>query len=125
MPHIILEHSSDIPSVSVKSLQIEIQNIAASITEGNFDAEQCKARAFAFDEYFVGRPDQSTASFLHITIKILAGRSIEVRKKLAEKVLNFAEKLFIKLKLKTTRCDISVDVVEMDRDTYQKTRIGN
>ncbi len=123
MPHVIIEHSSNIPKILVKSLQAEIQNIMTSIVEGNFDADQCKARSFGFDEYLVGKSDQSSASFLHITIKILSGRSTEVRKKLAEKISDFAQKIFAELVSKgldTKRCDISVDVVEMDRDVYQK-----
>lgn len=125
MPHLIIEHSSDIKKSSIKSLHQEIQNIMASITEGNFDPDQCKARSFSFDEYFVGRPDQSSSSFFHLTIKILSGRSTEVRKKLAAKSIEFAEKFFLALNLPSKRCDISVDIVEMDRETYQKIRIEN
>ena len=141
------------------TLQREIQNIMSAITEGNFDADQCKARAHSFDEYLVGKPDQSDASFLHITIKILGGRNLAVRKKLGEEVLNFSKIFFEKLEFSSTkkdqiiaaasqiadaisgvphaqmpvvnkdlagkRCDISVDIVEMDRETYQKLRLGN
>ncbi len=97
----------------------------ASITEGNFDPDQCKARSFSFDEYFVGRPDQSSSSFLHLTIKILSGRSAEVRKKLSIKSVELAEKFFLALNLPSKRCDISVDIVEMDRETYQKISLQN
>ena len=157
MPHIIIEHSSDFPKNSILNLQKEIQNIMASITEGNFDADQCKARAFSFDEYLVGKPDHKTSLFLHITIKILAGRTLEARKKLSEKVVTFSKDFFEKLLFSPTaedkaivlgsqiadvisgvphvqlpmqnshlsgkRFDISVDIVEMDRETYQKLRI--
>ena len=131
----------------------------AAIVEGNFDPDQCKARSHSFDEYLVGKPDQTTSSFLHITIKILSGRTLEVRKKLAEKVMNFSKNFFEKLEFTPTpkdqimatanqiadvvsgvphvqmpmrhadlsdkRCDISVDIVEMDREVYQKIRIEN
>lgn len=159
MPHLIVEHSADISSKSIIFLQKEIQNIMASITEGSFDPDQCKARAFSFDEYLVGKPDCETSSFLHITIKILAGRTLEARQKLARKTLdctkNFYEKLVFSPSSKDQiietahqladavsgvphlqaplqnadlagkRCDISVDIVEMDKETYQKIRIGN
>jgi 5-carboxymethyl-2-hydroxymuconate isomerase len=94
MPHLIIEHSSDIKKSHIKSLQVEVQNIMASITEGNFDPDQCKCRSLSFDEYLVGKPDQESSSFLHITIKILAGRTLEVRKKLAEKTLLMAKNFF-------------------------------
>lgn len=158
MPHIIIEHSVNISSDTVNKLFSEIQNIMSSIKEGNFDLEQCKARATSFDEYLVGSKNEEKSVFLHITIKILAGRSVEVRKKLAEKVMNYAKKFYedsvfspsgadkiialgeqvadmitgtpiASLPLQNAdlagkRCDISVDIVEMDRETYQKVRIG-
>lgn len=157
MPHLIVEHSSDIRLQQIKNLQVKIQDIMASVTEGNFDPDQCKARSFSSDEYLVGRPDQSTSSFLHITIKILSGRTLEAKKKLAEKSLQVAKEFFGNLAtapnekdrivetvheladavsgiphlqlpaqnsdLINKRCDISVDIVEMDRETYQKLRI--
>ena len=159
MPHLIIEHSSNIKKSAIHSLEKEIQNIMTSIAEGNFDPDQCKARSFSFDEYLVGKPDQTTSSFFHITIKILSGRTLEVRKKLAEKVMNFSKDFFEKLEFSPTsadqiiatvsqiadvvsgvphvqmpmrhadlsdkRCDISVDIVEMDREVYQKIRIEN
>lgn len=127
--------------------------------EGNFDPDQCKCRSFSFDEYLVGKIDQKKSSFIHITIKILSGRSLEVRKKLAEEIAKQAREFFEKLAFSPTkkdelietannlvdaitgvphlqmpvinhdlsgkRCDISVDVVEMTRETYQKIRIEN
>ncbi len=157
MPHIIIEHSADISKNSIINLQKEIQNIMSSITEGNFDADQCKARSHSFDEYLVGKPNQETSSFLHITIKILGGRTLDARKKLSLQVMEFSKKFFEELRFSPTledqvialgsqvadvitgvphvpmpmqnhhlankRCDISVDIVEMDRETYQKTRL--
>ncbi len=158
MPHIIVEHSYDISKNSIINLQKEIQNIMASINEGNFDADQCKVRSHVFDEYLVGKPDQLTSSFIHITIKILSGRTLEAKKKLSEKIINFSKRFYEELVFSPTakdqiietaqqladavtgiphapslmknmdlagkRCDISVDIVDMDRKTYQKVRIS-
>ena len=123
MPHVIVEHSVNFPKNSVKKIQTEIQKIMTSITEGNFDADQCKCRSISFDEYLVGLPNQDNASFIHISIKILGGRSAEVRKKLATKAAASVQKTFEESQLKTERCDISVDVIEMDRESYQKIRV--
>ncbi len=123
MPHIIIEHSANFTKNSVDLMKKEIPQIMAKITEGNFDADQCKSRSHLFDEYLVGSPDQSSASFLHVTIKILSGRTLEARKKLSAQVIEFAKKTFDDLGLKTKRCDLSVDIVEMDKETYQKARI--
>jgi len=157
MPHLIIEHSSDIKKSAIKTLGSEVQSIMASITEGNFDPDQCKVRDYSFDEYLVGKIDQSKSSFIHITIKILSGRTVEARKKLSEKTMLAAKKLYSELSVEPNakdqlvaigseiaesltgipqphlitqnsdlagkRCDISVDIVEMDREVYQKVRI--
>lgn len=124
MPHLIIEHSANIKKNSVRTLETEIQNIMQA-HEGNFDADQCKCRSFAFDDYFVGKSDQSTSSFIHITLKALSGRSLEVRKSLLEKIATFTNKFFLDLNIPTKRCDISIDFVEMERETYQKTSLEN
>ncbi len=159
MPHLIIEYSSDIKKSEIKIIKREIQAIMTSITEGNFDLNQCKARSFSFAQYLVGALDQETSSFIHITIKILAGRGVDVRKKLAEKIMEFTKNFYEKLVFSPTetdqitaittqvadlvsgiphpqlpmqnshlagkRCDISVDIVEMDCETYQKTSLQN
>jgi len=122
MPHLIIEHSADISEKSVKILMQEIQSIMNS-HEGNFDADQCKCRSFVFKEYAVGKLDQKKSSFIHITLKALSGRFVEIRKTLAVKISQFSHKFILDLNLSSKRCDISVDIVEMERETYQKIRV--
>jgi 5-carboxymethyl-2-hydroxymuconate isomerase len=124
MPHLIIEHSADIKKNSVKILEQEIQNILQS-HEGNFSADQCKCRSFSFDDYLVGRHDQTTSSFIHITLKALSGRSIAIRETLSDKIATFTKQFFLNLNLTSKRCDISVDIVEMERSTYTKFCMEN
>ncbi len=119
MPHIIIEHSSDINNDLILKIQNGTQATLSSVKEGNFDLEQCKVRSHAFEQYLVGSSNQNHSSFLHVTIKILAGRSAEVRKIVAQKVIDFLNQTLSK-NIKSQRFDLSVDVVEMDRNTYQK-----
>jgi len=158
MPHLIIEHSSNIKKSAIKLLEKSVQEIMPTIAEGNFDPDQCKCRSFSFDEYLVGKINQEESSFIHITIKILSGRVEKAKKELAEKTLNAAKKIYEELEfspsaadqiveaahqvadaltgighipvpansnLVNKRCDISVDIVEMDCGTYQKIRIEN
>lgn len=156
MPHIIIEHSANISNSSALLLASEVKDLMPSVKSGNFDSDQCKIRNFSFDEYYVGNVSHESSSFIHITIKILSGRSLEARKELSKKVMNFAQDFFDKLyfspsdadkiisigeqvidlatatpyinliqensDLAGKRCDISVDIVEMDKETYQKDR---
>jgi len=119
MPHLIIEHSANISKSSITNLQKNIQNIMSGV-EGNFHADQCKVRALPFDDYLVGLTDQNTSSFIHITLKVLTGRTVQIRKNLAEKILEFSREFLLDLKLFGKRHEISVDIVEMERETYQK-----
>lgn len=159
MPHIIIEHSSDFKDSLILDLSQAIQQIMQSITKGNFDLSQCKARNFSFDNYLVGACNQSNSSFIHITIKILAGRNVEIKKELAQKTFNLLKKFYGEVatnlslgdrllevgefvadaisgvghiqdfsnnnKFIGKMCDLSLDIVDMDREFYQKARIDN
>jgi 5-carboxymethyl-2-hydroxymuconate isomerase len=122
MPHLIIEHSANISDKSIQFLQGEIQNIMDSC-DGDFDSNQCKCRSISFDNYFVGRLKQENSSFIHITLKVLTGRSIAVRRELSKKISHFTNLFFTDLKIANKRCDISVDIAEMMRDTYHKTSL--
>lgn len=127
MPHIIIENSSDIANELVFGLGQKITNLMSK-QEGNFDLEQCKLRNIAFDKYFVGSLGCEKSSFIHITIKIMSGRSAIIKKNLATKTFELVETFFEKNISKTllkNRFDISVDIVDMDREFYQKVTIIN
>jgi 5-carboxymethyl-2-hydroxymuconate isomerase len=159
MPHIIVEHSADIKSSQLTKLYSKIQSVMESITDGNFDAEQCKCRGLAFDQYFVGRFAEEKSSFIHLTIKILGGRSLEVKKKLSAELMLTAKNFVADILTNPSdtdkiidlgvdiadailgypqpqdlpensdfagkRFDISVDIVDMEGETYQKFRREN
>ena len=121
MPHIIVEHSKNI-SLKQEFLH-EIQKIMHEHKEGNFDLEACKARFIKFDEYLVGSKNQKDSAFLHISIKIMAGRAPMVKKEVAEKISAFAQSEIKKHGAKVARTDLSVDVIDMCRESYQKITI--
>ncbi|MBM3580153.1 MAG: hypothetical protein FJX34_05215 [Alphaproteobacteria bacterium] len=123
MPHLIIEHSKNFSQKVVRDLWSGVHKIMTEIPEGNFDPDQCKCRSHSFGKYFVGLHEEGDSAFLHITIKVLSGRSVEIRKKLATKTCELARDIFSKSEISTKRCDISVDVVEMEREIYQKIRI--
>ena len=89
------------------------------IVEGNFDPDQCKIRVITYENYIVGL-EENDENFIHISVKILAGRAVEVRQKLALQSFEFVNNFYKNLKLSQKRCDISIDIIEMNRETYQK-----
>ncbi len=124
MPHIITEFSADFSAELAQNLAQKVQqHFIALSPEGNFDVNQCKFRFLSFTNYFVGLNNQSKASFVHLTIKILAGRTIEVQKKLTELCLQSLQEVYL-TQCHKNRVDFSVDLIEMTKETYQKTTIN-
>jgi 5-carboxymethyl-2-hydroxymuconate isomerase len=119
MPHIIIEHSKNIFEKESLEIGREIQKIMSSISEGNFDPDQCKIRCLAYQNYIVGL-EKNDENFIHISIKILSGREVAIRNKLALQTFEYAKNFYKNLQLPQKRCDISVDVIEVDREVYQK-----
>jgi len=119
MPHIIIETSKNILARESLKIGQEIQQIMKKIVEGNFDPDQCKIRVINYENYIVGL-EENDENFIHISIKILAGRAVEVRQKLALQSFEFVNNFYKNLKLSQKRCDISIDIIEMNRETYQK-----
>ena len=124
MPHIITEFSADFSADLAKNLVTQVQKHFTNLaSEGNFDVTQCKIRFLSFSDYFVGLSNESSASFVHLTIKILAGRTVEVRKKLTALCLQSMQEIY-QTQCQKNRVDFSVDLVEMDKETYQKTTVN-
>jgi 5-carboxymethyl-2-hydroxymuconate isomerase len=121
MPHIIVENSHNFAKNNIFDFGQKIIKTMSEL-EGNFDLEQCKFRNLAFDNYFVGSSKEDSSSFIHITIKIMSGRSDEIKNNLAVKVFALA-KDFFNSQNSQQRFDISVDIVDMDRNSYQKITI--
>lgn len=118
MPHIIIEHSKDI--LAIEELFKKIPEILESHKEGNFALEACKARAISFDKYMVGSKNQDNSAFLHVSVKILEGRSLEVKTKVAKEIADYITKFLKQQNLKKERVDLSVDLIDMTKETYQK-----
>lgn len=120
MPHIIIEHSKCIDEKIIDQLLQEIPSQMEQIENGNFSVLGCKTRATSFNKYYVAGKNQETTSFCHITIKILEGRSDEIKITLAQKIGELAQNLLKSRQNIKEKNDLSVDIVDMDKNTYQK-----
>ncbi|WP_395373617.1 5-carboxymethyl-2-hydroxymuconate Delta-isomerase [Marinicella sp. W31] len=110
MPHCTIEYA--------KSLEQQIQPSAlmtlvyqATASSDLFEAENIKTRCMAFEHHMRG--DQ-ILDFIHVTLRILSGRSVEQKQALSQAVLD---------QLKQTQLQgvsFTVGVREMHRDIYAK-----
>ena len=112
MPHVILEHTTDIAdaidsSDLLKTIHMEVVNA------GLFSPEAVKSRKQPYDTIVWGAEGMHT-SFAHATIKILIGRTIEQRKTLSQSI-------FAKMREALPDVEkLSVDIHEMEKETYCK-----
>jgi len=119
MPHITIEHSFTIPKPQIDELLLSLnQNISKN--EGNFSISECKARAILYNDFVVA-DGISKQDFIHITIKIMQGRSLGIRKNLATNILKITDEFLKENNLCHKSTALSVDVVDMEREIYQKT----
>jgi 5-carboxymethyl-2-hydroxymuconate isomerase len=122
MPHIIIEHSSNFDEKKILTIGKNIQKIMGDMPFANFDIDQCKIRGISFQNYQVG--SSKIADFIHVSIKILAGRSLEIRQDLSQQVFDWVLKYFQDNMDRGNRFDLSVDIIEMNREVYKKITIG-
>lgn len=118
MPHLTLEYTRNLklPDASVTLAALN----AAMAGSGLFDEADIKSRAMVLDSFKIGT-DQAARAFAHVRIALLAGRSAEQRKTLADAAL---AALSATLTAPTgTAVQLSVETVDLDRPSYAKAVI--
>ena len=108
MPHCIIEHSA----------KIDGETLVSSVYEGALESNlfepegsDIKVRAVPYSNFKTGNVD---INFVHVTLKILSGRSVTQKTNLTHLVLEQLQTLQI------TNCSISVEVADIDRASYAK-----
>lgn len=110
MPHCTLEYSQAIEA------KIHPSELVAAVYEGALESElfkepAIKSRAYACEHYQNGAEQMD---FIHVEMRILAGRTQEQKDHLSEKVLGNLSSLG----LQSTA--ISLEIVDMLADNYSK-----
>lgn len=115
MPHFILEYSDNIierpdaDDLFKRLHELLIQN-------GPFEMSAIKSRIIRHREYFVADGDKSNG-FIHLTLCILKGRDLNLRQALGKKLLSFLKTEFARSRARL-KCSITVDIHELNTDTY-------
>jgi len=111
MPHIIIEHQNE------ANAEIDLNNLSKTLH--NYLAEHetinkaaIKTRSIAVDNVYVGE-DSDANKFIHITLLLLAGRSLELKEQIIEN-------LYTKTKEIINNSDYTVTVETRDLGTYFK-----
>ncbi|MEW6992575.1 5-carboxymethyl-2-hydroxymuconate Delta-isomerase [Colwelliaceae bacterium 6441] len=108
MPHCIIEHSSSIEPVDLNK-KVFLGALESNLFEPN--GGDIKVRSIAYEHYLTG---SSKGSFIHVTLRILSGRSEQDKLLLSNSVMS-------KLKsIQLASASLTVEVVDIDRNSYAK-----
>ncbi|MEZ8720969.1 5-carboxymethyl-2-hydroxymuconate Delta-isomerase [Vibrio pomeroyi] len=108
MPHCIIEHSS-----TIKPDQLNNKVFLGALNSGLFEADgrDIKVRSVAYEHYQTGTTKED---FIHVTLRILSGRSDANKATLSNTVMTQLESLSL------VDASITIEVVDMDRSSYSK-----
>jgi len=120
MPHIIVEYTPNLPDLPFDAMLAAVTRRLAESPEVEDEAD-LKARVVRADWFRVGLAD-SRRGFIHVTVRILAGRSEQAKQDFSQRVADgmlehmpaFATGMTVHL---------SVEVVDMDRGSYRKVKL--
>ena len=111
MPHCIIEHSEDVLT-SVNQQQLIDTVLTGAKKSALFELDHIKLRTKSYEHYQKGDVEQ--AGFIHVTMRILQGRTVEQRQDLSQKVLLEFQRLSL------TSLTITVEIIEMETASYSK-----
>lgn len=116
MPHLTLEYTRNLADFDPVPVLAALNE--AMFDSGLFGESDIKSRAYGVDCYQVGVRDMPRA-FVHVRIALLAGRSDEERKALADSVL--AALTPFAGAHPVGEVQLSVETTELHRPSYAKT----
>ena len=111
MPHFIVEYTTNLDdAVDFQSLFEQVNHFLAST--GVFPLAGIRSRAIALDQYFIADGKQDYA-FIHMILKVGAGRDLSVRQKIATELFELLEQFFKPLQEQRLLA-LSFEVQELD-----------
>lgn len=117
MPHLTLETSAKInQEIRTEELLSELHQVLASVADLNID--NCKSRLVRRDKTYIGRGEPHNA-FVHLEIRLLAGRSPALKGMIGQRCLRYLENYFSP-SAASHALQITVEIVDIERHAYSK-----
>jgi 5-carboxymethyl-2-hydroxymuconate isomerase len=113
MPHALIEYSGNIEEDFLCAGVVD--RIHGELMEcGLFEPQDIKTRSYSTSDFMVGEKGQD-GSFIHATIYLLEGRTLEQKQDLSQRILDA-------LQCVENVDSVTVDVRELVKDVYRKRR---
>lgn len=117
MPHLTLELSSNIEEKNILSLFKYCHSILSKMLPT--EIHSCKSRSIVYDTYYIGDGKPNNA-FVHLTVKIMPGRSPSTLKELSESIMNLLKNHFNE-SLKKLNLQITLEIIELQKTYFKIT----
>lgn len=112
MPHIIVEYSKNIEALfDLSEMLIDMHE---ALVEKGIEKSRIKTRGVSLDHSIVGDTGREGA-MLHCTLLLLEGRDIETKRIYGDALHHI---MVHKVTNILDHCSVTLDIREMDRDTY-------
>lgn len=115
MPHCIIEYSQALEKELSPADMIEAAHDGA-VASTLFDESHIKSRALPYKDYKTGELD---LRFIHITAKLISGRTIEQKLELSNCIQAEFKEVISKKNL--SKISVTVDIRDLEKETYTKT----
>lgn len=120
MPHLHLEYTANLTDLPVEKTLLRLNNVL--MASGQFASEfDIKSRAVKVESFQVGT-SLSPRGFIAVTLSLLSGRSPQIKQQLSQSLLAALQDLGEWPK--NLQVQLSVQLVDMDRESYSKVAIG-
>jgi 5-carboxymethyl-2-hydroxymuconate isomerase len=118
MPHLTLEYTANLAR-PVLAAEVMPPLFAVLAAAAGVDRANCKGRVVRLDAYHVGDGDAARA-FVHLDLRLLSGRSHEVRADVGRRALAVLEALLAPTAVGLD-LQVTVEVRDLDRGLYFKS----
>lgn len=109
MPHLILEYSANVSEPDFCGFFRECHQLLTNALPT--ELKTCKSRAIKYQDFYVGDGDAHNA-FVHLTLKIMPGRSMKVLQTVSQALLELLKKYFSE-SFKRGNLKISIEINEL------------
>ena len=119
MPHLVIEHSANLGDLPLADM-LPALNRQLTASPEILDETDLKTRVLVVDQFRVGNEAQARG-FVHAQLRLLSGRSAEVKHDLSERIAKVLREFVPRPAGMLVQ--LSVEVVDMDRGSYVKERL--
>ena len=117
MPHLRLEYTDNINiPTNFDNLFKKLHRVL--VEYGDIDINNCKSRAIKLDRYLIS-DGQTSESFVHLDVRIFAGRSKEAIRDIGEHLRSVLVENFVKNEARDN-VQITIEVQEIKKKHYFK-----